>query len=124
MSISSRNPVALKRLAVVGVSVSVMVAMSSSYAFASTKQPAQLVPSNIRTSGVLTDGINVGYPPFEYDSASNQIIGADIDMAGALAKELKLKLQLKNTGFTAIIPGIVSGRYDMGISAFTDTKTR
>jgi polar amino acid transport system substrate-binding protein len=73
---------------------------------------------------VLTDGINVGFPPFEYYSSSNEIIGSDIDLATALAGQAGFTLKIVNTSFTSIIPGIAAGRYNVGISGFTDTKQR
>jgi polar amino acid transport system substrate-binding protein len=48
----------------------------------------------------------------------------DADLAHAIAGVLGLKADVKNVTFDAIIPGLVDGRYDLGMSSFTDTKAR
>ena len=37
---------------------------------------------------------------------------------------LGLKVNVVNATFATIIPGLASGKYDLGISSFTDTKER
>ena len=48
----------------------------------------------------------------------------DADLAKAIAQVLGLKVKVKNATFDAIIPGLADGRYDLGMSSFTDTKER
>ena len=42
----------------------------------------------------------------------------------AIAAVMGLKVKVVNATFEAIIPGLASGRYDIGASSFTDTKER
>jgi polar amino acid transport system substrate-binding protein len=46
------------------------------------------------------------------------------DLAKAIAAKLGTKADVKNATFDAIIPGLASGKYDLGMSSFTDTKER
>jgi polar amino acid transport system substrate-binding protein len=48
----------------------------------------------------------------------------DADLATAIGQTLGLKINLTNETFDGIIPGILSGKYDVGMSSFTDTKER
>jgi polar amino acid transport system substrate-binding protein len=48
----------------------------------------------------------------------------DADLADALAKTMGLKADVKNATFDSIIPGLAAGKYDLGMSSFTDTKER
>jgi polar amino acid transport system substrate-binding protein len=48
----------------------------------------------------------------------------DADLAKALAAVMGLKANVVNATFDTIIPGLASGKYDMGASSFTDTKER
>jgi polar amino acid transport system substrate-binding protein len=48
----------------------------------------------------------------------------DADLMKALLATLGLKANLINSNFETIIPGLAAGRYDLGISSFTDTKER
>ena len=48
----------------------------------------------------------------------------DPDLAKALAAVMGLKVKVVNASFDGIIPGLASGKYDLGMSSFTDTKER
>jgi polar amino acid transport system substrate-binding protein len=52
------------------------------------------------------------------------VVGWDADLAKALGQVLGLKVSMINATFDTIIPGLASGKYDLGISSFTDTKER
>lgn len=87
--------------------------------------PASLVPAAIKSKGTLTVATDATYAPNEFiKPGSSTIVGLDPDLAVALGKQLGLKLNLVNAKFDTIIPGLQSGKYDMGLSAYTDTKAR
>jgi polar amino acid transport system substrate-binding protein len=48
----------------------------------------------------------------------------DADLAQALGQVMGLKVNMVNATFDTIIPGLASGKYDLGMSSFTDTKAR
>jgi polar amino acid transport system substrate-binding protein len=48
----------------------------------------------------------------------------DPDLAKALAAVMGVKVQVVNATFDSIIPGLASGKYQLGMSSFTDTKAR
>ena len=48
----------------------------------------------------------------------------DADLANALGRVLGLKVNVTNATFDTIIPGLASGKYNLGMSSFTDTKER
>ena len=52
------------------------------------------------------------------------VVGVDADLAKAIGGVLGLKFKVENANFDSIIPGLQSGKYDLGMSAFTDTKAR
>ena len=52
------------------------------------------------------------------------IVGLDVDLANALAQTLGLKVELVNTPFDGLIPGLQGKRYDVSISTMLDTKKR
>jgi polar amino acid transport system substrate-binding protein len=51
-------------------------------------------------------------------------VGMDADLAKALGAVMGLKVNLTNETFDGIIPGLDTGKYDVGMSSFTDTKER
>lgn len=77
----------------------------------------------IKKSGELRVATGI-YVPFEYKNKHNKMVGYDIDFAHKLAKKLKVKLVVKDMDFTAIIPSIQKGNYDLAIAALYDTPQR
>jgi polar amino acid transport system substrate-binding protein len=83
------------------------------------------VPASIKGKGTLTVAADASYPPNEFiKPGTKKIIGFDADLADALGKVMGLKLNLQNVTFDAIIPGMASKKYDVGMSSFTDTRAR
>ncbi len=83
------------------------------------------VPASIKAKGTLIVAADATYAPNEFVAANGHtVIGMDPDLAQALAGVLGLKFKVVNAHFDTIIPGLKSGKYDIGMSSFTDTKAR
>jgi polar amino acid transport system substrate-binding protein len=83
------------------------------------------VPADIASKGSLVVAADASYAPDEFLAADGTTVqGMDADLAQALGKELGLSVKVENITFDSIIPGLVDGRYDLGMSSFTDTKDR
>lgn len=82
---------------------------------------AKLVPASLRgvTWQIATDAT---YPPDEWMSGT-KMVGLDVSIMGAVAATLGVKYVENNVTFSAIIAGIQSGKYQIGNSSFTDTKS-
>lgn len=87
---------------------------------------AALVPAAIRDKGALTIGSDTSYAPSEFLDTDNKTpIGFDVDLIKAVAAVLGLTADVQPADFSAIIPGVVqSGKYDLGVSAFTINAER
>ncbi|HEY6672857.1 MAG TPA: ABC transporter substrate-binding protein [Solirubrobacterales bacterium] len=86
---------------------------------------ASQVPAAIKSKGTLTVAADATYPPDEFIATDGKtVIGMDADLANALASVMGLKASIQNVTFDAIIPGLAAGKYDLGMSSFTDTKER
>ena len=75
------------------------------------------------TQATLTMATNAEFPPYEYKEGDN-IIGIDAEVAQAIADKLGMKLEIVDTKFDSIIPGVQSGKYDMGMAGMTVTEER
>jgi polar amino acid transport system substrate-binding protein len=65
------------------------------------------------------------YAPNEFIASNGKtVVGMDPDLAVALAGVMGVKVKVVNATFDSIIPGLQSGKYDLGMSSFTDTKAR
>ncbi len=83
------------------------------------------VPAAIKSKGTLTVATDPSYAPNEFIGDDNKTItGMDIDLANAIGETLGLKVDVKSATFDSIIPGLASGRYDLSLSSFTDSKER
>ena len=86
---------------------------------------AALVPAAIKSKGTLIVAADATYAPNEFIAPDGKtVIGMNPDLAKALATTMGLKASVKNATFDAIIPGLAAGKYDLGMSSFTDTKER
>ena len=104
-------------------------AATSSAATSSAASPvssiAAEVPAAVKSKGTLTVAADATYAPNEFiASDGHTVIGWDADLAMALGQVLGLKVSMVNATFDTIIPGLASGKYDLGMSSFTDTKVR
>src|ERR1035437_5961925 len=86
---------------------------------------AAQVPAAIKSKGTLTVAADASYAPNEFfASDGHTVIGMDADLSKALAAVMGIKADIVNETFDGIIPGLASGKYDMGASSFTDNKLR
>ncbi|MFC9243579.1 ABC transporter substrate-binding protein [Streptomyces sp. NPDC057136] len=85
---------------------------------------ADLVPQDIKDKGEIKVGSDIAYPPVEFKDKSGNVVGIDPDLGAALGKQLGVKFTFENGTFDTLITGLRSKRYDLAMSAMTDTKDR
>jgi polar amino acid transport system substrate-binding protein len=86
---------------------------------------AAKVPSSIRTKGTLLVASDATYPPDEsVASDGHTVIGMGPDLIKAIGTVLNLSVDVMNVTFNDIIPGLQSGKYDIGDSSFSVSAAR
>ncbi len=86
---------------------------------------AAKVPAAIKSDGKLLIGTDSTYAPSEFlDTDGKTVIGFDVDLFNAVAAKLGLTTQWTSAKFDAIIPGVQSGKYEVGVSSFTINAER
>ncbi|MET8469531.1 ABC transporter substrate-binding protein [Streptomyces sp. NPDC006422] len=85
---------------------------------------ADKLPKEIRDKGVVRVGSDIAYAPVEFKDKSGKAIGIDPDLAKAMGKQLGVDFQFQNATFDTLVTGLKSNRYDIAMSAMTDTKDR
>jgi polar amino acid transport system substrate-binding protein len=76
-------------------------------------------------SGVLTVGMEIGYPPMEYfDTDGKTPMGFDVDLAKAIAANLGYKVEFVDTAWDGIFAGLDTNKYDCIMSSVTYTEER
>ena len=73
--------------------------------------------------GKLIMATNAEFPPYEYKEG-DKIVGIDAEVAQLIADKLGLELEIADVDFDSIIPGVQSGKYDMGMAGMTVTDER
>lgn len=97
---------------------------ASDGASSSASSPADLLPADIKSKGVIKVGSDIAYPPVEFKDGSGKTVGIDPDIAAALGKVLGVEFQFENGTFDTLVTGLRAKRYDLAMSAMTDTKDR
>ena len=77
-------------------------------------------PEAKTTLTMATEGT---FPPYEYYDG-DELVGIDIEVAQAIAGKLGLTLEVTDIAFDSIIPGVQTGKYDIGMAGMTVTETR
>ncbi|HEW1153255.1 TPA: transporter substrate-binding domain-containing protein [Streptococcus pneumoniae] len=70
----------------------------------------------IKQKGKLVVATSPDYAPFEFQSlvdGKNQVVGADIDMAQAIADELGVKLEISSMSFDNVLTSLQTGKADV-----------
>lgn len=77
--------------------------------------------------GKLVVAISPDYAPFEFKALVNgkdTIVGADVELAKAIADELGVKLELSSMSFDNVLSSLQTGKADIAISGLSATKER
>ncbi|QXE34775.1 ABC transporter substrate-binding protein [Streptomyces sp. GMY02] len=82
------------------------------------------LPKAVQDKGVIKVGSDIAYPPIEFKDESGKTVGFDPDLADAMGKLLGVKFEFENGTFDTLLTGLRSKRYDIAMSAMTDTKDR
>ncbi|WP_406042808.1 ABC transporter substrate-binding protein [Micromonospora sp. NBC_00898] len=86
---------------------------------------AAKVPDAIKADGVLKVGTDSTYAPAEFlDADGKTVIGFDVELFNAVSQKLGLKAEYESAPFDSILPGVDSGKYEIGVSSFTINAER
>jgi polar amino acid transport system substrate-binding protein len=122
---SSNNSSSSTSSAASGASSSSSTSSTPAASSGANSAVAAQVPAALKSKGTLTVASDATYAPNEFIASDGKtVIGMDADLMKALAATMGLKIKIVNATFDSIIPGLASGKYDVGASSFTDTKER
>lgn len=92
-------------------------------AFAACSDETDTDKGMTATEGKLIMATNAAFPPYEYKEGEG-FKGIDVEIAGKIAEKLGLELEIQDVDFGAIIGGVQSGKFDMGMAGMTVTNDR
>jgi len=78
----------------------------------------------IKAAGVLKIGTEGTYAPFTYHDASGKLVGFDVEIGEAVAKNLGVKAEFLEGKWDGLIAGLDANRYDTVINQVGITEAR
>ena len=82
------------------------------------------LPAKMREEGTLKVATALQWAPFAYRSEKDEAVGIDISLMKVIAAKLGLKFTFDDLKFPAIIPGVTSGRYHVGVDQLSMSPER
>jgi cystine transport system substrate-binding protein len=80
--------------------------------------------AQIKARGTIRVALEGTYPPFDYQDASGNLVGFEVDLANAVAKKIGVKAEFLPTKWDGILAGLDAGRYDAIFNQVTITPER
>lgn len=94
----------------------------------SSAEPSAVAAAEVSTplaGETLTLATDANYPPCQFfEEGSDTMIGYEVDLWDAIAEKLGVTLEVENTQFASLIPGVQSGRYDIAMECISDNSER
>lgn len=78
---------------------------------------------DVKKSGKLTIATSPDFPPFE-SLEGDKVVGIEIDLLEMIAEKLGVELEINQMDFDSVLPGIQSGKFNIGVSGITVTEDR
>lgn len=106
------------------------IALAGAVALGLIAQPATaeaLTVQEVQDKGEIVLGTSADFPPFEWVKmvdGQETTLGADIELAQAIADELGVELVIRNSSFDSLITQVQTGKVDMVIAGMSYTPER
>ncbi|GLC29972.1 transporter substrate-binding domain-containing protein [Clostridium omnivorum] len=100
-------------------------ASSASANAGTTKQETKV--DKIKKAGKLVLGTSADYPPYEFHKSvdgKDEIVGFDVEIAKEIAKDLGVKLEIKDMDFKGLLNALDAGNIDIVLAGMTPTPER
>lgn len=81
----------------------------------------------IKKNGKLVLGTSADYPPYEFHKSINgkdEIVGFDVEIAKEIAKDLGVKLEVKDMKFDGLLAALDQGNVDLVVAGMNPTEER
>lgn len=114
-------------LAIVLLLTLVTLAGCSNSSKVSGNEEAKTALDKIKESGKIVLGTCADYPPYEFHKQVNgkdEIVGFDIEVAKEIAKDLGVKLEIKDMDFKGLLAALQTGNIDFVVAGMTPTPER
>ncbi|WP_300383749.1 transporter substrate-binding domain-containing protein [Clostridium sp.] len=83
--------------------------------------------TEIKNKGELVVGLSADYAPYEFhimENGEDKIVGFDVDIAEEIAKDMGVKLVIKDMEFDSLVAALPANKVDLVISGMSPTDER
>ncbi|QIB26883.1 transporter substrate-binding domain-containing protein [Caloranaerobacter azorensis] len=83
--------------------------------------------TSIKKTGKIIIGTSADFPPYEFHKEINkkdEIVGFDISIAKEIAKDIGVKLEIKDMSFDGLLAALQAGKIDFVIAGMNPTEER
>lgn len=115
------------------IAVSLVVGSMFTFAACGSKQEASnsgtqsQTMERIKKNGKLVLGTSADYPPYEFHKSvdgKDEIVGFDVEVAKQIAKDMGVKLEIKDMKFDGLLAALDQGNVDIVVAGMTPTEER
>jgi len=78
----------------------------------------------LKEKGVMRIAMTGAYPPFNFVSESNKVVGFDPAIGAEIAKRMGLEVEIVTTAWDGIIGGLLANKYDAIVGSMSITEER
>lgn len=78
---------------------------------------------DVQKKGKITIATSPDFPPFE-SLSGGEIVGIEVDIAKLIAEKLGVEPVFEQMDFDSVLPGVQTGKFDVGMSGITVTEKR
>lgn len=104
------------------IALSLVLVMVALCMTACGSQP--LTVESVQKAGKLVIGTSPDFPPFESLSAGGKVEGIEIEIMELICQELGVELEIKQMDFDSVLPGVQTGKFNVGVSGISVTPER
>ncbi len=113
-----------KKISFLLMTMSIIVMMAGCGVNASSQSSTL---DRVKASGKLVLGTSADYPPFEFhmeENGQDKIVGMDISLGEEIAKDLGVKLEVKDMDFDGLLAALTTDNVDVVIASMNATEER
>ena len=92
------------------------------FSFASCGKKGKTL-EEVKAAGELVVATSPDFKPFKY-LEGEEVVGIEVEILKKICEKLGVKLTLKQMTFESVLPGVMSGKFDCGMSGITVTESR
>ena len=74
--------------------------------------------AEVKEAGVLVAATSPDFPPFE-NLENGEVVGIEVDIMKLISEKLGVELKIEQMDFESVLPGVQTGKYDIGMSGIS-----